>query len=108
MSQRVKRNWALVNFLMQDIPLAQVKTVLTTLSPEQVNSIGEIAVNALYGTIPLKEHHKKALKKYSNKIEYIGDKANSVKNRKHVIESNPKAVVLLLKATKPILSSLTK
>ena len=44
-------------------------------------------MNALYGTIPLKEQHKKALKKYSNKIKYIGDKANSVKNRKHVVTS---------------------
>ena len=103
MSQRVKRHWALVNFLTQQIPLTLVKSILSALSEEQVNAIGEIAVNTLYGIIPIKPQFKKTLKRYSDLIEFIGEKTNSIKKRKKAIVSNPKAVVLLLTAARPVL-----
>ena len=103
MSQRVKRHWALVNFLTQEIPLTLVKSILSALSAEQVNAIGEIAVNTLYGIIPIKPQFKKALKRYADLIEFIGEKTNSIKKRKKAIVSNPKAVVLLLTAARPVL-----
>ena len=103
MSQRVKRHWALVNFLTQQIPLTLVKSILSALSEEQVNAIGEIAVNTLYGIIPIKPPFKKTLKRYSDLIEFIGEKTNSIKKRKKAIVSNPKAVVLLLTAARPVL-----
>ena len=103
MSQRIKRHWALVNFLTQQIPLTLVKSILSALSQEQVNAIGEIAVNTLYGIIPIKPQFKKTLKRYSDLIEFIGEKTNSIKKRKKAIVSNPKAVVLLLTAARPVL-----
>ena len=108
MSQRVKQHWALINFLTQHMPLFQLKAILSILNAEQINTIGEIALNTLYGILPIKSEHKVLLKKYSDVIEAIGDKKRSNKYRKELIVNNPKAIVLLLTAAKPTLQTTLK
>ena len=94
----MRENWPLINFLMQKLPPAQVKVVLLTLTTEQVNTLGEIAVNILYGTIPITNVHKRLLKRDASKIEYIGDARNCLKKRKSLIQASPKIIGLLLNA----------
>ena len=106
MNKRVRQNGALLRFLMQNLHPRQLKAVLHTLSPDQVNAIGEVAVNVLYGTIPIREAYKRTLRSHSSKIEYIGDSANKLHRRKKAIIGNPKVVVLLLTACKPLLKGL--
>ena len=102
----MRQNWPLINFLMQKLPTAQVKAVLSTLTTEQVNTLGEIAVNILYGTIPITNVDKRLLKRYASKIEYIGDARNCLKKRKSLIQASPKIIGLLLNAAKPLMKSL--
>ena len=106
MSRRVRENWPLLNFLMQKLPSTQVKIVLTSLTPEQVNAIGEVAANIAYGNIPISASHKDILKRYASKIEFIGNSSNSLQKRKSMIISHPKIILLLLNAAKPLLKSL--
>ena len=106
MSKRVRQNWPLLHFLLQKIPARQLKSVLCTLSPEQVDTLGEIAINVLYGTLAITDAHKRSLKHYTSKLEYIGDSAKSIKKRKAVIRENPQIITLLSTAAKPLLKGL--
>ena len=63
MSKRVKSNLPLLYLLMQKLPSAQMRDILGTLTAEQINAIGEVAVNILYSTLPLTTSYKGKLKR---------------------------------------------
>lgn len=106
MSKRLRQNGALISYLMQDLSSPQLKALLETLTSEQVNALGEIAVNVLYGTITITDVHKKKLKRHAAVIELIGDKSVNITKRRSVISRNPRVIKSLLTAAKPILKGL--
>lgn len=106
MSKHLREHWHLLHFLMHEVQPKQLKAVLSTLDRGQTDVLGEIAVNVLYGTIPISEEHKGKLKPYASKVEYIGDSRNSLKSRRDLILANPRMIVLLMRAVKPLLKSL--
>ena len=106
MNKRLRQNGPLLHFLMQSLPRRQLKSILSTLTHEQIKALGEIAINVLYGTITIKDVHKRLLKRYASIVEYIGDSSKSIQKRKNVIAGNPKVITLLLTAAKPVLKGL--
>ena len=105
MSNRLKKHWPLVQYIIGPLTPKQIKAVLSNLTSQQINAIGEIAANVLYGNINITESFKRKLRPYKTKIEYIGDSANSVNRRGHLIVQQYRMTVLLLTAVKPILKS---
>ena len=103
MSRRIKANWPLMQFITSNVSHNQLKKLLTLLNPEQVNALGEVAANVLYGTIPITDVQRRKLKRYSTVFEYLGNSGNSVKKRKAKIQKNLKGIILLLNAAKPLL-----
>ena len=106
MSKRLRQNSGLLLFLMERLTPRQRTAVLKTLTPEQIKALGEIAVNAVYGTIFIAKQHKKKLRKHVKTLEYIGDNRNSLQKRKETLVNHPKAVRLLLAATRSQLKGL--
>ena len=106
MSKHVKEHLPLLNFLLYSKSPKQLKNTLSTLTEEQVNAIGEIAVNVLYGIIPITNYQKNLLKKYLAKLENIGDSDISNKKRKLMIIRHPGAVQSLLTAARPVFKNL--
>ena len=103
MSKRLTEHSALMNFLSNAADNKQLKTVLGTLNTEQVNALGELAINVLYGTIPTTEAQRKLLKPFASMHEYIGDLSNSTKKRKELLIKKPQGITLVLKVAKPFL-----
>ena len=105
MSRRVRDHSALLRFLSggKGVTLQQIKTILRMVTDEQAKAIGEIAVNLLYGTIPITAADKKKLKKFSSFYDYIGDSSIGLKKRKSSILRHPTAVTALIRAAAPML-----
>ena len=106
MSKQVRANLPLVNFLLYAKTPKQFKTVLTTLTEEQVKVLSEIAVNVLYGVIPISSSHKQQLKKHTKKLEFLSDLSNSLKKKKSLFKNHPAVLQSVLTAAKPVLKSL--
>ena len=106
MSKRVKSNLPLLYLLMQKLPSAQARDILGMLTAEQINAIGEVAVNILYSMLPLTIPYKGKLKRHAPKLEYIGDSRISLKKRRSFLQANHQVVSLLLNAAKPMLKGL--
>ena len=106
MSKHLKSHWPLVEFLLYAKSPSQLQAALSTLSEEQLKALGEIALNVLYGVIPITRHHKNQLSSYSNKLDIIGNSSVSAKKRKSLITKNPAAILSLLTAARPVLKTL--
>ena len=106
MSKRLRDNICLIHFLSSNITTAQFKTILKSLTNDQVNVISEIAANVLFGNIPISSHHKKILKPFKSKIESLGNATTSLVKRKRLITKEPNLVKSILLAAKPLLKTL--
>ena len=105
MSQRIRKNISYLQLLLST-HRSQQRALLNTISPEQLNTLGEIALNILHGVIPLTKIQKKALTRYRNAVRVIGHKNRSQRSKKAVLLKNIKALVVLLKSAEPLLKSL--
>ena len=103
MSKRLREHSALMEFLSTVSDKKQLKSVLATLNTDQVNALGEVAINVLYGTIPTTEGQRTLLKPFASMQEFIGDLSNSTKKRKELLIRKPQGITLVLKVAKPFL-----
>ena len=104
MSKKVRENCDFINFMTTFKRSSnQFKSLLATLTPEQVNVISEIAANVLYGVIPISGAHKNKLKPFKSILVGISEPKNSVSKRQDILIKRPTAVIRLLHASKPFL-----
>jgi hypothetical protein len=74
----------------------QLKLLLKTITREQLNAIGEVSYNVLYGNIAVGElKHRKQL------IRTLGDKRTPHYQRKELVCKHPKLVVELIQTVLP-------
>ena len=109
MSKRVKSNLPLLYLLLQKLPSAQAGNILGTLTAEQINAIGEVAVNILYNTLPITISYKGKFIETTRPqtgVGYIGDSRISLKKRRSFLQANHQVVSLLLNAANPMLKGL--
>lgn len=74
----------------------QLQCILKTITKDQLNAIGEVCYNILYGVVEV-EH----LRRYQDIIRILGDKKVSQKKRRSTLRSNPRVVVKLIEALLP-------
>lgn len=104
MSDLLHENGAFLHMLMsKDTPKAQVKSLLESISKDQLNCLTEIAHNLLKYNIDISENHKSSLKKYADRLRILSKPKLPLKKRKEVL--NPAFVVALLRAVAPSLRS---
>ena len=81
---------------------AQGVVLLKSLTPRQVNAVGEIFQNILYSE-ELDPELLKSLKKQKHILRKAGERKASVRKRKTVIKLHPLAVLKILKRVQDIL-----
>lgn len=109
MSKRVKENVSLINFLAdRTISPSQFKSVISILNKDQLNSLSEIAVNVLYGTIPVSESHKQKLKPFKTRIEVLGKPKGGLNARRELFTKEHRVLKSLLVAALPFVLNILK
>ncbi len=78
----------------------QVRALLATITPAQLNIVSELCVNLLAGNVPIT--NKGSLKKYRKILRRLASK-QTAKTKKALIKRWPQAVLVLIKATLPYL-----
>ena len=63
----------------------QIHQVLTHVSKNQLQAVGQLFVNILYGILPITNEIREKLYKYRKVIEYLADRHNSIKKRKKLL-----------------------
>ena len=103
MSKVIRDNWNFIQLLIKSSSLKQQKALLNSITQDQLRALSEIAVNVLYGNIPLTTRTKAKLKPYKVFYTHLADKKNSLKQKQ--LTSNINAIQLLLKAVLTFLQS---
>lgn len=74
----------------------QLKCILEHITPAQLNAIGEVCYNLLYGTIQIAE-----FKRHRHIIRILGDKKIPAIKRRAIVLQRPNIVVRLIQAVLP-------
>ena len=106
MSQTLKDN---IHYLMllgsSDVPRQQKQGLLNTVTKRELNSLSEVALNILQGSLDIGSSHKITLKRHLNNIRVLASKKATRAERKTSL-SVPLVEALLLTAH-PFLNGLT-
>ena len=88
-----------VTFLrfMLDANKKQRKLIVSSLTDEQLEVIGEIALNIYTGVFPVTKRYLSLLKPYQSHIRLLGSRDVSVKKRRHILIQQRKLIPLLFK-----------
>jgi len=90
-----EKQLAFLKFLPQ-ASTQQVHLLLAHTTTEQLNAIGEVAYNVLYGSVDVG-----GLKRHRNVIRILGDKTAAIHRRKAIAREHPNLVVKLIQAVLP-------
>ncbi len=74
----------------------QLRCILEHITSAQMNAVGEVCYNLLYGTIKIGE-----LKRHRHIIRLLGDKKIPAIKRRAIISQHPNIVVKLIQAVLP-------
>ena len=74
----------------------QLKCILEHITPAQLNAIGEVCYNLLYGTTDVSE-----LKRHRHIIRLLGDKKIPAIKRRVIVHQHPNVVVRVIRAVLP-------
>ena len=96
MSERIKKNFALLEFLSTCGP-TQMKTIITSSTPEQIKSLVELVANVQFGSISIPENHMSFIKAKKKLIRNITSKQVTYKDRKALLADNTKLLTVILK-----------
>lgn len=96
MSQRLKDNLTLLE-LLSSCAKSQIKSLLSTLSVDQVKILTEVLYNIQYATLPIPEDKLTYLQKKKSVIRKITTKGTSNRERKDLIVKNSALISVILK-----------
>jgi hypothetical protein len=74
----------------------QVRFVLAHITTDQLNAVGEVCYNLLFGSANVSE-----LKRHRHIIRTLGDKLVSIRRRKALVKQRPNLVVKLIRMVLP-------
>ena len=106
MRNRVIDNFGFFHLIPHSNCKKQIYQVLNHITKDQIQAIGELFVNILYGVLPIKESVKQKLMRYRKLFEYLANKNNPIKKRKKVLLQKKKAVISILKHIYPVIKVL--
>ena len=108
MSKLIKDNAPFLQLLLHITSKAQRKSLLNSITNEQVKVLSEIAHNLLQGTIPFNTVQKVKLKKYKSFIRLLGNTSVAIKAKKQNISKKGSVIALLLLTAEPTLKKIWK
>ena len=94
----------MLRFLISNAPLSQKYALLRNVTEQQANILSEIAVNVLYGVLPISRYYKRKLQPFKKIWHMLVHSSNSV--RKKLIGKHSEGVLLLIKAVRKTLKKL--
>lgn len=106
MSQVIKKNADFLRLVLSTPSRLQRTALLKTVTPDQLQAIGTIAINLLRGSLPMTESYKRKLRRYRVQIRLLADRKASKKKRKEALQ--PQVTVLLLQTAAPALRTVLK
>ena len=104
MSQRMKKQSAFLAFLYE-ANRKQQKLLLSSLTKDQLNVIGEIALNIYTGVFPISSRYSILLKPFRRHIRLLAAREISTRKKRGTLMKNIKLISLLLK---PVIDQLSK
>ena len=105
MSEVVRKNLYFIQLLTKSPSVKQLRGLLQNITDEQLKALSEIAVNVLYGTIPLTKKTKEKLKPYKSFLTLLSDKKKSLKQKRFRLSAKLSVLQLLLRTVLPFLQS---
>ena len=105
MSEIVKKNWPLIQFVCTTRNQKAIKCILENLTRNQVRLLSEISLNVLIGNISISKYYKKKLKRQKNLLT-SWTKESELQKRKS-FANNVATVKELLKASYKVLQTVT-
>ena len=85
MVNRVVENFGFFHLVPHSTCKRQVREILADVTKEQIQALGELFVNILYGVLPINESVKEKLRKHKKLFEYLASRTNSIKKRKNLL-----------------------
>ena len=104
MSQRMKKQSAFLIFLSK-AHKKQIKLLLSSLTSEQLDVIGEIALNIYTGVFPVSKRYVLLLKPFQKHIRLLASREISAKKKQDILIKHQKLISVLLK---PVIEQLRK
>jgi len=95
MSERIRKNMALLELLNTSGP-TQMKAIINSCLPEQIKTLVEVVFNVQFGTITIPQKHISYIKNKKALIRSLTAKHTTSKERKALLENNPKLVATIL------------
>lgn len=102
MTSAVRQQRHFLEFLLQSNP-TQRKLILSSITRDQLNVLGEIVANVIHSVILLNPEEKKALKKFKSFLLVLGNKKTAKKIKGGYLKRNQLGITTLLKIVKPFL-----
>ena len=108
MTKSIIENFGFFHLVPNSTCSKQVTQLLSYISKEQLQAIGELFINIMYGIIPITTLLKDKLTRYKKIIEYLSNKRNSSKQRKLFLIKRKKSVIKILKLIYPLIKEIYK
>lgn len=105
MSDRLCKQLPLLKLLHKAKP-KQRRLILQSASNELILALCELALNILYGTIPLDPGQYRKLKRRKAEIKFVADKKIGISAKKKVFNQSGGFLLPLLSVAVPFISSL--
>lgn len=105
MSARLRKHLPLLKMLHKATPKQRL-LILQSASDELILTLCEVALNILYGTIPIRPKDYRKLKKRRAEIKLVADKKISLSAKKRVLNQKGGFLLPLLSVAVPFISSL--
>lgn len=105
MSAKLCKHLPLLKMLHKATP-KQRRLILQSSSDELILALCEVALNILYGTIPISRQQYQKLKKRKSEIKFLANKKIGITAKKQVFNQNGGFLLPLLSVAVPFISSL--
>lgn len=105
MSARLCKHLPLLKLLYKATP-KQRRLILQSVSDDLILALCEMALNILYGTIPLSRQQYQKLKRRKSDIKLVVNKKIGIAAKKRVFNQSGGLLLLLLSIAVPFISSL--
>jgi hypothetical protein len=86
----------ILKFLIGRGSIKQKTIILKTLNADQARAVSEVAVNMMYGVLPITRHYKRVLKQY--KSLWLNIESSTNIKRASIISKNTDIIILMLEA----------
>ena len=109
MTQRIKKNFPMLNALYHCKKAVDRKNILKTANPELIKALCDCVLNVLRCTVPINSHQKKKLRRKKKVLRSLVDPNKSIISKKKLlVQHGGSPLTLLVPLLAPVINSLIK